>query len=65
MYDVEITVGPFAGFAGSPCGGSENMEGAVGGIGVDDPAAIVIMTDFFDSMGLESGQFGSILGAAY
>jgi len=32
---------------------------------VDDPAAIVIMTDFFDSMGLESGQFGSILGAAY
>jgi aldehyde:ferredoxin oxidoreductase len=64
-YDVEITVGPFAGFVGSPCGGSENMEGAAGGIGVDDPAAIVIMTDFFDSMGLESGQFGSILGAAY
>jgi aldehyde:ferredoxin oxidoreductase len=64
-YDVEITDGPFAGFTGSPCGGSENMEGAAGVIGVDDPAAVVIMTDFFDSIGLESGQFGSILGAAY
>lgn len=64
-YDVEITDGPFAGFVGSPCGGSENMEGAAAVIGVDDPAAVVIMTDFFDSMGLESGQFGSILGAAY
>ena len=64
-YDVEITDGPFAGFVGSPCGGSENMEGAAGVIGVDNPAAIVVMTDFFDSMGLESGQFGSILGAVY
>jgi aldehyde:ferredoxin oxidoreductase len=64
-YDVEITDGPFAGFVGSPCGGSENMEGAAGTIGVDDPAAVVIMTDFFDSIGLESGQFGTILGAVY
>lgn len=41
------------------------MEGAAAVIGVDDPAAVVVMTDFFDGMGLESGQFGSILGAVY
>lgn len=64
-YDVEITDGPFAGFIGSPCGGAENMEGAAAIIGVDDPSAIVMMTDFYDGMGLESGQFGSILGAVY
>jgi aldehyde:ferredoxin oxidoreductase len=64
-YDVEITDGPFAGFTGSPCGGAENMEGAAAVIGVDDPSAIVMMTDFYDGMGLESGQFGSILGAVY
>jgi aldehyde:ferredoxin oxidoreductase len=64
-YDVEITDGPYAGFIGSPCGGAENMEGASAIIGVDDPSAIVIMTDLYDGMGLESGQFGSILGAVY
>jgi aldehyde:ferredoxin oxidoreductase len=64
-YDVEITDGPFAGFIASPCGGAENMEGAAAVIGVDDPSAIVMMTDLYDSMGLESGQFGSILGAVY
>jgi aldehyde:ferredoxin oxidoreductase len=64
-YDVEITDGPFAGFIGSPCGGAENMEGAAAVIGVDDPSAIVLMTDLYDGMGLESGQFGSILGAVY
>lgn len=64
-YDVEITDGPFAGFTGSMCGGAENMEGAAAIIGVDDPEAVVIMTDFYDGMGLESGQFGSILGAVY
>lgn len=64
-YDVEITDGAFAGFIGSPCGGAENMEGAAAIIGVDDPSAIVMMTDFYDGMGLESGQFGSILGAVY
>ncbi len=64
-YDVEITDGPFAGFVGSPCGGSENLEGAASIIGVDDPSAIVIMTDFIDGMGLEAGQFGSIMGAVY
>ncbi|MDP7085122.1 MAG: aldehyde ferredoxin oxidoreductase N-terminal domain-containing protein [Dehalococcoidia bacterium] len=64
-YDVEITDGPYAGFVGSPCGGAENMEGAAGMIGVDDPNGIVIMTDFYDGMGLESGQFGTIMGAVY
>ena len=64
-YDVEITDGPFAGFIGSPCGGAENMEGAAAMIGVDDPSAVVIMTDFFDGMGLESGQFGTLMGAMF
>lgn len=64
-YDVEITDGPFAGFAASLCGGAENMEGAAAAIGVDDPSAIVVMTDFYDAMGLESGTFGSLMGAVY
>jgi len=64
-YDVEITDGPMSGFVGSPCGGAENMEGSCAIIGVDDPATVVVMTDFFDGMGLESGQFGTILGAMY
>jgi aldehyde:ferredoxin oxidoreductase len=64
-YDVEITDGPYAGFVGSPCGGAENMEGAAAMIGVDDPSAVVIMTDFFDGMGLESGQFGTLMGAMF
>jgi aldehyde:ferredoxin oxidoreductase len=64
-YDVEITDGPFAGFIASPCGGAENMEGAAAVIGVDEPGAVVLLTDLYDSMGLESGQFGSILGALY
>jgi aldehyde:ferredoxin oxidoreductase len=41
------------------------MEGAAAMIGVDDPSAVVIMTDFFDGMGLESGQFGTLMGAMY
>lgn len=41
------------------------MEGAAAAIGVEDPAAAVVLTDFFDGVGLESGQFGSILGAVY
>ncbi|MBI2871710.1 MAG: hypothetical protein HYY00_00785 [Chloroflexi bacterium] len=64
-YDVEVTDGPFAGFTGSMCGGAENMEGAAASIGVEDPAAVVIMTDFYDAMGLESGTFGSVMGAVY
>ncbi|MDP6226935.1 MAG: aldehyde ferredoxin oxidoreductase C-terminal domain-containing protein, partial [Dehalococcoidia bacterium] len=64
-YDVEITDGPYAGFVASLCGGSENLEGAAAIIGVDDPAEVLMMTDFFDGMGLESGQFGTILGAVY
>ncbi|MFH1140388.1 MAG: aldehyde ferredoxin oxidoreductase N-terminal domain-containing protein [Chloroflexota bacterium] len=64
-YDVEITDGPFAGFVGSPCGGAGNMEGAAAAIGVDDPSAVVLLSDFYDAMGLESGTFGSIMGAVY
>jgi aldehyde:ferredoxin oxidoreductase len=41
------------------------MEGAAAMIGVDDPSAVVIMTDFFDGLGLESGQFGTLMGAMF
>jgi aldehyde:ferredoxin oxidoreductase len=64
-YDVQITDGPFSGFVGSLCGGAENMEGSAAVIGVDDPSAIVIMTDFYDAVGLEAGVFGGMLGAMY
>jgi len=41
------------------------MEGAAAVIGVEDPSAVVLMTDFFDGMGLESGTFGAVMGAVY
>lgn len=64
-YDVQMTSGPFAGFTASPCGGGENMEGAAALIGVEDPGVIVIMTDFYDAMGLDSSTAGALVGAAF
>ncbi|MCH7548414.1 MAG: hypothetical protein IH969_02570, partial [Candidatus Krumholzibacteriota bacterium] len=64
-YDVEITDGPYKGFTGSKCGGGEPMEGAGSIIGVDDPVAVVIMNDVYDSLGIEMGQFAPMLGVVY
>jgi aldehyde:ferredoxin oxidoreductase len=64
-YDVKITDGPFAGFTGSKCGGGEPMEGSASIIGVDDPSAIVILNDLYDSLGIEMGQFAPMMGALY
>jgi|TARA_B100002003_G_scaffold245313_1_gene272911 aldehyde:ferredoxin oxidoreductase len=64
-YDVKITDGPFAGFTGSKCGGAEPLEGSSSIIGVDDPAAIVVLNDFYDGLGIEMGQFSPMMGAIY
>lgn len=64
-YDVRMTSGPFAGYTASLCGGGENTEGAAGLIGVEDPGAAVMMTDFYDAMGLESSTAGAIVAAAF
>ncbi len=64
-YDVEITDGPLSGFVGSPRGGADNTEGICGIIGVDDPAVAVVMTDFFEGMGVESNQFGTVMESMY
>jgi aldehyde:ferredoxin oxidoreductase len=64
-YDVEITSGDYAGYTVSMCGGGEPFEGAAGMVGVDDPALMLIMTDFYDDIGLESGHGGSLLGMVW
>lgn len=64
-YDVEITSGEYAGYTVSMCGGGEPFEGAAGMIGVDDPGRMLIMTDFYDDIGMESGHGGSLLGMVW
>ncbi len=64
-YDVEITDGPYKGFTGSKCGGGEPLEGSGSIMGVDDPMAVVIMNDVYDSLGIEMGQFAPMLGATF
>ncbi|MCC7107295.1 MAG: hypothetical protein IT307_19340 [Chloroflexi bacterium] len=64
-YDVRIDSGPFKGFRASLCGGGEPFEGAAGMIGVEEPGAILAMTDHFDDIGMEAGVGGALLGAAY
>lgn len=64
-YDVKITSGPYAGLTVSPCGGGENIEGAAAIIGVDDAGVAMVLTDFYDNMGLESSTAGSVLGMAF
>jgi aldehyde:ferredoxin oxidoreductase len=64
-YDVEITDGPLSGYVGSPRGGAENTDGICAVIGVDDPAVAVVMTDFFEGMGVESNLFGTVMESMY
>ncbi len=64
-YDVTITDGPYAGLVASLCGGGENTEGAAGIIGVLDPAVALVMTEYYDGLGLESATVGSVLGMAF
>lgn len=64
-YDVHVTSGPFAGAKVSLCGGGENTEGAAAMIGVEDPAIALLMTDFYDAMGLESSTAGAVVSMAF
>ncbi len=64
-YDCKINDGPYQGFTASMCGGGENMEGAASMIGIEDPAAALVMTDHFDAVGIDSAVAGSLLGMAY
>ncbi len=64
-YEVEITDGPMSGFVGSPRGGAENTEGICAIIGVNDPATAVVMTDFFEGLGVESNQFHTVMRSMY
>ena len=49
----------------SLCGGGEPFEGAAGMIGMDDPGAVLMMTEHYDDIGWESGLGGAVLGMAY
>ncbi|MBI2322110.1 MAG: hypothetical protein HYU88_08500 [Chloroflexi bacterium] len=64
-YDLEMTSGPFAGYRVSLCGGAANIDGAATVIGVDDPAAALVMAEYYDDMGLEASVFGGILGMVF
>jgi aldehyde:ferredoxin oxidoreductase len=54
-----------SGFVGSPRGGAENTEGICAIIGVNDPATAVVMTDFFEGLGVESNQFHTVMRSMY
>jgi aldehyde:ferredoxin oxidoreductase len=41
------------------------MEGSSAIIGVDDPSAVVLLNDLYDSVGIEMGQFAPMMGAVY
>jgi aldehyde:ferredoxin oxidoreductase len=64
-YDCRINTGEYAGFTASMCGGGENIEGAAGLIGIEDPTQAVILTDSFDAMGIDSSVGGALMGMAY
>jgi len=64
-YDVKITSGQFAGYTVSLCGGGEPFEGAAGMVGVMDPGLMLVLTDHYDDIGMESGHGGSLMGMVF
>src|ERR1039458_4285583 len=64
-YDCHINKGEYAGYTASMCGGGENIEGATGLIGVEDPTQAIILTDYMDSIGMDSSVGGALMGMAY
>lgn len=64
-YDCTITSGPYAGMTASMCGGSENIEGAAAMVGIDDPAQAVVITDYYDSIGMDSAVGGALIGMCF
>jgi aldehyde:ferredoxin oxidoreductase len=64
-YNVYITDGPYAGYTVSLCGGGENMEGAAGMVGVEDAGATLVLTDYYDAMGLDAANAGAVVAMAF
>jgi aldehyde:ferredoxin oxidoreductase len=64
-YDCKIKSGEFAGFTASMCGGGENIEGAAALVGIEDPSTAMVLTDYFDAMGIDSSVGGALMGMAF
>lgn len=64
-YDCTIKSGEFANFTASMCGGGENMEGAAALVGIEDPSSALVLTDYFDAMGIDSSVGGALMGMAF
>jgi aldehyde:ferredoxin oxidoreductase len=64
-YDCKINTGPYAGYTASMCGGGENFEGASAMVGIDDPSEGMVLTDYFDAMGIDSSVAGGLMGMAF
>jgi aldehyde:ferredoxin oxidoreductase len=64
-YRFIVGEGPRKGYAATPGGGGENIEGSSGLMGVSDPATNYWLTDQFDSAGLDSATPGASMGLLF
>jgi aldehyde:ferredoxin oxidoreductase len=64
-YDCTINTGPYQGMTASLCGGAENIDGAAAMVGIEDPAEALVITDYYDSMGMDSSVGGSLISMAF
>lgn len=64
-YDCHINEGEFAGATASVCDGAESLAGAVAMVGIEDPSAAIVLTDYFDAIGLDSSVAGALVGMAF
>ena len=64
-YDCRIDTGKYKGYTASLCGGGENVEGAAGLVGIEDPAEAIIMTDYMDGLGMDTAVGGALMGMAF
>ncbi|MFQ5880629.1 MAG: aldehyde ferredoxin oxidoreductase C-terminal domain-containing protein [Dehalococcoidia bacterium] len=63
-YNCHITTGPMAGYTAHVDGGFENVEGGIM-LGIEDAGVAMMMTDYFDAIGIDSADPGSLLGMAF
>ena len=64
-YTFEIPEGPYKGYLATPSGGGENIEGASGIMGVDEPGANYFLTDQCDRMGWDSAATGCAMAILF
>jgi len=64
-YTFEIPEGRFKGYVATPGGGGENIEGASGIMGVNEPGANYWLTDQVDKMGLDSAAVGQAMAILF